>query len=356
MTRRKLVCACAALLTMATPSGALGQEKAPVAQPVVYYLPKHVLALEIVQKTERRRAALKLLDGVSGCDPAAPAYPLTLSVDPPTAGGLVGPHYKLCIDEVTTTSRDMTAQLRLVADLKAGAFRLGESKGMFTDQKVSVELRDGALLKSLNATSQGRFGDVLTSAVKFSSLLLGFPLFGLASATAGAPPSPTECNPFLAPYRNLVDNVRLFISRNDRACLTFKDIDAKTKALQPLVDAVSTSEMALGGKSGPALDDLIKQLKDQRKGVDDRRKQISALQEVFHAALEDFVRAQGLGTETTQKTSTEVLELFELPAKISAGSPSDVAKELKAAGKDVAASLLELYGRRGHDRRACWRV
>jgi hypothetical protein len=83
------------------------------------------------------------------------------------------------------------AQLKLVADLTAGFRRLNVPGKALADVKISVELRDGGLLKSLNAGSQGRAGDVIIGIAKLAGTVLSGGMAMLASD--GSKPEPTAC-------------------------------------------------------------------------------------------------------------------------------------------------------------------
>jgi hypothetical protein len=321
----------------------------PTPHPLGYFLPKHVLTLEITTTTETRREPRQAPEPSSEpCDQdLAPRYPVSV----PPAKGALPPEARLCIDQLTMTTREVIAQLRLVPDLQAGPYTLGDPTNLFTDQKVSLELREGAILKSLNATSQGRFGEVVSAVVKLGATLVGLaPLATTVGAQVRMPPKaeppPTSCNPFVAPYRDLEGNVRLLLSRNDQGCRIYQAIEKETQRLGVLSQAAAESELRLGGTDGKeAMDVLIARLNHQRKAIDNARKVITALQETFNAELAEFVKKNRLGTQRTQTAGSDVAEIYDLPPPellSNAKTPSDVLEALMR--RPVARAIFDRYG------------
>ena len=315
---------------------------------VQYYLPKQVLLIETAVKTETRRDAVARSAALlSGCDPDAPSYPPT--TPPPNAGPPspleVASRMKLCIEQVTVETRTSSAQLKVVPDLASGPRLLTAPRTAFADQKISVELQSGALLKSLNANSQGRAGDFLIGIGKFAATIFGVPaIFGRASGDK--PPDPTDCNPFLAPFKTLPNTVRLLVSRNPQACTLWKSIASWNDHVESLTEQTRQSEEKLGGTTGPALEQLIAKLKEQRKAADDARKQAGVLQQAFSTALEAFVRANNLGVRLTQASFVDAFELHALPAVESApeSDPEKLAKKLEDDKYNQAAEVLRRTG------------
>ena len=127
------------------------------------------------------------------------------------------PLARLCVEEHQAVTRTVDARLKLVPDIKSGVKRLAVQGKALADVKLSVELRDGALLKSLNSTSQGRAGDVIVGIAKLAGTILSGGVTAMF-AQGAAPPKPTKCNPFVPPFTDLPDNMRLLLSRNESAC------------------------------------------------------------------------------------------------------------------------------------------
>jgi hypothetical protein len=325
---------CIAALTLGAPSGAFAQnaDTAPKADGLGYYLPKQVLLLETTTTTETRRSAREQRSEGAICDSAAPSYPLVEPADPPkppvqaapgkpapapaapvapAAPAIKGPLGKLCIEQNVVVTRAVNAQLKLVPDLTAGLQRLSVPGKALADVKLSVELRDGTLLKGLNAGSQGRAGDVIIGVARIAATILSSGI--LQFAQAGAPPSPTDCNPFFDPFKDQPDAVRLLLSRNASACDAWTAGDEWNAHAQKLAAAVKASEEKLGGSSGSELNDLVARLKEQRKAVDDAKKRAAGYLATVTAMLDDFNRNHSLGSKTEQTQGVDTLELHELP-------------------------------------------
>lgn len=275
---------------------------------VSYFLPKQVLVLDTAQRTETRRVAIERRVTDSGCDPGAPDYSPT---DPPPPDPEVD-FKRLCIGQSTLVSRTVAAQLKVVADLEAKEIVLNAPKSALADQKFTVELQSG-LLKSVNLSSQGRLGEVLSGIAKFAASVFAFPIPSGQAVAGAQPPSPTACNPFLPPYKNLADAVRLLVSRDPAACDLWKSIAAASDHVEELTEQVRESESKLGGTNEPALSVLITKLKEQRKAVDDGKKQAATIQTVFTAMVDAFTKANELGLRVDNTTFSDVLELHQLP-------------------------------------------
>ena len=317
------------MIAISRPDASAQNLDTPKAEGLAYHLPKQILLLETTTTTETRRGAREQRSVSGPCDSNAPVYPL---IKPPaapkptgTAGGkqpppapsepvtpAIGvPQGKLCIEENVTTNRAVNAQLKLVPDLSAGAYRLAIPGKALADVKLSVEMRDGSTLKGLNVASQGRAGDVILGIARFAATVLGSGVVQFAQA--GAPPAGTDCNPFLDPFDDRPDFLRLLLSRNSSACEAWTASEAWNEHAQKLAAAVKTSEETLGGTSFPALNELIARLKEQRKAVDDAKKMAAAYQATVMALLDDFTRTNALGTKKEETRSTETLDLSELP-------------------------------------------
>ena len=318
--------------------GSAGLSGAQENSGLSYFLPKQVLVLETAQRTETRRVAVERRVTDIGCDPGAPDYPPT---DPPPPNPAVN-FKRLCVGQSTLTSRTVSAQLKVVADLESKAIALNAPKSALADEKFTVELQ-GGLLKSVNLSSQGRLGDLLTGITKFAASVFAFPIPGAPAVAGAQPPTPTTCNPFLGPYKSLADGVRLLISRDPQACGLWKSIGAANDHVEELLEQVRESESKLGGTNEPALSVLITKLKEQRKAVDDGKKQAATLQTVLASLIDAFTKANELGVRVDSATFSDVLELNQLPP-VDPTAPLDP-KALLAALKGKFPAAADVFER-----------
>lgn len=363
-----MLAAVAVSVLLGTGSTASGQnpiDERPLADGPGYYLPKQILQFDTTTTTETRRFVGVQPNEGDPCDAGAPAYPVVEPLPepkPPAApqkpGAATPPADpevpqvkpqlgKVCIKEQVVTTRTVDAQLKLVPDIKSGFKRLHVARKALADVKISAEFREGGLLKSLNAGSQGRAGDLIIGIARIAGTVLGggIPLFG----QEGVAPLQTDCNPFFDPFKDQPDTLRLLLSRNASACKTWKALSAWSTHAQRLAGEVKANEEKLGGvNGGTELADLVTRLKELRKGADDAKKTVTALQATVTAMLDSFVASHAIGTKVEQTQSLDALELHELPGKdiaIANKASADLETELRDVAKLVAAA--DVLGRAG---------
>jgi hypothetical protein len=224
------------------------------------------------------------------------------------------PGKDLCVETTSITTRTGSAALQLVADMTLPV-PVATSTPALVDEESSIELTDGLLLKSINVTSTGRAGDVLTSLAKFVATTFvpfGFNRSPPAPVTEN-PAAPGACDPFKKPFADLPDAARLWLWRNDMQCRAWKTLsdlqdqrDARVKDRDALVGAIRSA-------TGKELEELYKKKDTLDDHIDTLEKDIAARQKVFDAGLAAFTTSLNLGATSTTHAESQVLELTQLP-------------------------------------------
>jgi hypothetical protein len=306
-----------------------GQAISAGAQPpnFRYYIGKEVVVVQVTTTVKKARRIETLRgDDRSRC--------IEKHGDP-------APDPELCLTDTTTTTREGAVNTKLVPDPKLGA-DLNAAGKAFTDDAITVELRDGMLLHSINAQSTGRAGEVIVSIAKFAGFLFGAPGL-LASVTPPAAPvrAVSTCNPFTRPLADQPDTVRLWLWENQTQCERWNEIRTLQKAREALIVDRTALEHDIRGATGTEL----KLLLDKLKAVEDAIKRVDAdlkpRQDAFNTQFETFAATLQLGSSSSTQSYDQVLDLSELPlpAGLSAGQSEAQADQVATKFSDAAKEL-----------------
>lgn len=275
--------------------------------PFRYYLGHEVVIVDVTMtaKTTRR---IEVLSGEAR--KRCLVNHTTASGPPPVAADP-----DVCVTQTTVTTREGSASSKLVPDPKVFAdIRLGSSA--FTDDELTIELREGMLLSSINLKSTGRAGDVIASIAKFAGVLVGgFP--GLAAQDTTPTPRPplpgSTCNPLNKPYSDLPDSTRLALWERQQLCDQYNVIAQLQRAVDALVADRLALEHDIRGATGQTLTTLLLKLKTVQDAIKQAEADLPNRIKRFQAQLEVFVTEFALGSTTAVRRHNQVLDLSELP-------------------------------------------
>lgn len=251
------------------------------------------------------------------------------------------PNPELCMTVTTTTTREGAVNTKLVPDPKLGA-DLSTGNKAFTDDAMTVELRDGMLLHSINAQSTGRAGEVIVSIAKFAGFLFGAP--GLLATVAPQAPEPrvvSNCSPFTRPLADQPDTVRLWLWENQMHCDRWNEIRALQKARDALIVDRTALEHDIRGATGPELKLLLDKLKPVEEAIKKAEADLKPRQDAFNTQLETFAAALQLGTSPSTQSYDQVIDLSELPKPqgLSPGQTESAADQVATTFTDAAKEL-----------------
>ncbi len=220
---------------------------------------------------------------------------------------------ELCVTTTTMTTRDGSAALQLVPDPALGIAISSSNPGL-ADDSSSFQFTDGMLLKSINVSSTGRAGDVLTSIAKFAGLALAVGGLGIAAQALPAKPvAVSTCNPFDPKYADLPDTARLWIWENQTQCDAWQAI----ADLQNKRDARVKDRAALQAdvRSAPhaALKDLFDKIDKLQDEIDWLDKELKKRLDAFNGDLSAFTTQLNLGAHAESSHYAQTLSLADLP-------------------------------------------
>jgi len=211
------------------------------------------------------------------------------------------------LNRTTTIRREGSVVLKTIADTANPRALDLQSKGL-TDTRFSVELSEDSLLRAINLSSAGRFGDFLTSVAKIAGVAFAFA--GLATAT----PLNRACTGHEPAFAGVPINARYFIEQNANACTLAKQVVADQQAVQQRREELRSLEDRVIGATSNELADLQKRIAIARATLDEARQTLVARSQSFATALAAFQHDQELGTvRKGQSTQTAVLQLTDLP-------------------------------------------
>lgn len=278
----------------------------------------------------------------------------------PTAGGKAAPKPKpdqkteskpetkpadpeLCVTQQVVTTREGTAALKLVPNPQLAA-SLVVPKSAFTESEMTVEFRDGMMLKAINVKSTGRAGEVISSIAKFAGVLIGG-FAGLASVDGDKRPRVivSPCDPFTAPYKDLPDPVRLLLWENAVECQRWQETDKLQKSRTTLVEDRVELEKKIRGASNTALEEINDRLTKIETALENIDKDIAPRVKQFNATLEAYAKTLDLGTTTAVATHDQVLQLSDLPVSdnVKAGMTAGQIEQVLATFSEPAKTLWE---------------
>lgn len=302
-------------------------DPAKPAHPFRYYIGHEVVVVDVTltAKTTRKIETLSgtalarcLATHTRRSTPAAPATaaPGTApaAAAPAASAASVPADPDLCVTQTTVTTREGTTASKLVPDPNVHAdIRLGSSG--WTDDELTIELREGMLLGSINAKSTGRAGEVIASIAKFAGVLMGG-IPGLA-ATSGTPPARpaiagSTCDPFVKPYGDLPDPTRLVLWERQQLCEQYDTIRQLQKAGDALVADRLKLEHDIRGATDQELKLLLKKLETVQAAIELGQENLAPRVKQLQTQLEAFVTALDLGTTTATRRHNQVLDLSEL--------------------------------------------
>lgn len=254
---------------------------------------------------------------------------------------------EFCVTESTVITREGAAASRLIPDPNL-AVPVSDTTPALVDDHQVLELREGMLLASINATSVGRAGDVITSIAKFAGIFLG----RLPVRVDATPPPPVQpptvpiskCDPFAAAYRDLPDTMRLWLWENTSACSEWGAITKLSDARQDRVDDRLMLEEEIKSASGAELKVLLQKVKVIDEAVGKIDKEIKGRKDSFDAQFSVFAQQLRLGSTTETTHFNSVLDFRELPpgTGLQVGMPFE---QVDDKAKSYPASARELWNR-----------
>lgn len=262
--------------------------------------------------------------------------------------GVVKPaHRELCVtDKDPTTIREGAAGLQVVPDSRLGV-SLTSTGGGLTDDQQTVELRDGMLLKSINVTSVGRAGEILTNVVRFVGVILGGPVSAIDRAPiAPGPPVPVSgCDPFDRRFKDLPDTARLWIWENADACAQWQQIAKLQDDRKALVNDRTALEKQIRSASQDDLAAIYQRLDRISDAIEALDGELKRLHDAFDKPFAAYAEHLRLGAMSETSHHHQVLELTDLPssAGFEVGMDQEKAKAAveTVVGKDAWKRLWE---------------
>ncbi len=213
---------------------------------------------------------------------------------------------RLEIETLTETTREGTASLKAVPD-RSNTFSLDLEPGGLTDGEITVELSPGGLLRSINAKTTGRTGEVIQSVAKFAATVSGLgPLAGFAAAATG-------CDPFLAEFLELPLVVRHYLGKSTPGCTLWREIKALEVEVGQFEKERKKLEATVPGLGDAQLQQVTAKIKLLKAAAAGARASITKKQAAFSAKLEQHKVTNQLGTRQRSWRLAEVLELKDLP-------------------------------------------
>jgi hypothetical protein len=296
--------------------GLMAVAPASAAEPFRYFVGKEVVVAQVTSTTKVTREITTLKDG------ARKSCAITHVIRPPGGAPDQAANPELCITERTATNREGTVVTKLVPD-PALAFDLTIPGKAFTDDTVTIELRDGMLLQSINLQSTGRAGEVITSIARFAGMFFG----GLPAIVArglGPPPPPvaastpqkqvSTCDPFVRPLVDQPDVVRLWLWESQTHCDRWRAILSLQESRRMLLQDRQSIEHQIRGATGAELKLLLDKLAPIETAIKKNEATLQVEQESFTEELEAFTAGAGLGSTSSTQTYDQVLDLADLPA------------------------------------------
>jgi hypothetical protein len=258
-------------------------------------------------------AAVAMAPVTALAEPAVHYYPgtdvvlvtVTETVTATTTVEDTGTEFKL--NRNTTTKREGTVAVRTVADTANPRTIDLQAKGL-TDSAFSVELSEDGLLRAINLSSTGRFGDFLTSAAKIAGVVLAVASLATATPPAGA------CNGRDPMFAAMPVNARYFVTLDATGCTLAKQVVADQKTVQQRENELRGFEDQVVGAPSGEVATLQRRVTLARASLEDALKLLASHSQSFAAALKAFEADQELGTVPKgQSTQTAVLHVADLP-------------------------------------------
>ena len=214
------------------------------------------------------------------------------------------------VNRSTTIRREGAVVIKTIADTSHPKTLDLQSRGL-TDASFSVELSEDSLLRAINLSSAGRFGDFLTSVAKIAGV--AFALAGAATGTAMA----HVCNGHDPAFAMMPVNARYFIEQSANGCTLARQVGVAQKSVQQREAELRSLEDRVAGATGTELNELQKRIPLARVSLDEARKTLATQSQSLAAALSAFQDENELGTvQKGQSTQTAVLQLTDLPPSI----------------------------------------
>jgi hypothetical protein len=211
------------------------------------------------------------------------------------------------LNRKSTTKREGTVAIKTVADTLYPKTLDLQAKGL-SDTSFSVELSEENLLRAINLSSTGRFGDFLTSIAKIAGVALA------VASLASQPPRFSGCTGHDPAFAALPLNARYFIEQNANGCVLAKQVLADQKTVQLRQGELRSLEDQVVGAPSSEVAALQRRISLARASLDDALKALAAQSQSFAAALTAFAEDQELGTVSKgSATHTAVLQLTDLP-------------------------------------------
>ena len=206
-----------------------------------------------------------------------------------------------------TTRREGTVALKTVADIANGKTIDLQARGL-SDTSFAVELSEQSLLKSVNLSSTGRVGDILTSIARFAGTVLA--IAGLASDTK----KKTTCDGHAAEFASLPLNGRFFVEQSAAGCTLARQIGTEQKTVQQRETELRTLEDQIIGAPATEVASLQRRITLARAALDSALKSLAARSQAFAAALTQFEQEQELGKVPKGTTTRNaILQMTDLP-------------------------------------------
>jgi hypothetical protein len=206
----------------------------------------------------------------------------------------------------STTKRDGSVVLKTVADTAQPQSIDLLAKGL-TDTSFAVELTEDSLLKSVNLSSSGRFGDILMSVAKFAGAALAVAALATGTKTSG-------CNGHAPDFAAVSTNGRYFIEQSTAGCALATQIVADQRVVTQRERELHGIEDLVVGATATELPPLQRRLTLAHASLDAAAKALTARTQAFATALTAFEQEQGLGNVPRgQTTRTDVLQMPDLP-------------------------------------------
>jgi hypothetical protein len=293
--------------------------------PFKYYVGKEVLLVEVttIEKVTRAIEVVPREDAQKRCDQ------FHLLPD--------SQRNDLCVTSTPITLREARLSAKLVPDPSLGSFVAPQTAAM-TDTGTTLELGDGMLLRSINLTSTGRAGEIVTFIAKFAGTIVGLPnILGGASGLRNSllqnqlfrqgiideKGNPTgtrkgravtaKCDPFAKPYADQPDPIRLYLWENTTACQNFNRILEIQEVREDLITSKLTLDRKLITVTSNEFEALKKLLDQTQASIDTKDKDLKERHKLFTTQSDMFVKTLNLGTESKTTTYGQTLELSKLP-------------------------------------------
>lgn len=170
----------------------------------------------------------------------------------------------LSLEPVNTIKREGTVTVETYAD-PSRIYVLPLTPKASSDESMVITLTDTGLLKSINATSTGRSGTVLTNIFKFIGSVAG--VFGnISAAPTGPTPQRSACAGDVdsRPISEQPNLIRYTLFWSQTACDAWEEAIATGQQVDTLKTQVQRTEGQLKDATGQALKDLQSRLETYR--------------------------------------------------------------------------------------------